>query len=200
MENMISKWLWSNCKFSNYLNIGLWQKCEWKFKDGIFPQLQNIIRLQRINLPSPRSQWRKYEWEKVKIDANGGVVRADLFYGDCLFLPCRFRSFLHSIVIIGSSCLIFILMACIIANIRYKDEIDYSRRSSEDITRSSKRFLPHQRVEFFNFIFHGQFTMNQASYPERPCWWIFRAAKWVDSVLNQQLDHLLAKWNTVHHF
>ena len=63
-----------------------------------------------------------------------------------------FRSFVHSILIIGSSCFIFILLACIIANIRYRDEIDYSRRSSEDITRSSKRFLPHQRVKFFNFI------------------------------------------------
>ena len=155
MKNMISKWLWSNCKYSNYLNIGFW----------IFPQLQNVIRLQRINLPSPRSKWRKYEWEKVKIDANGGVVRADLFYGDWLFLPCRFRSFLHSVVIIGSSCLIFILLACIIANIRYKDEIDYSRRSSEDITRSSKRFLPHQRVEFFNFIVHAAWNTLTINWP-----------------------------------
>ena len=65
-----------------------------------------------------------------------------------VYLPAILRSFVHSILIIASSCLIFILLACIIANVRYRDEIDYSRRSSEDITRSSKRFLPHQRVKF----------------------------------------------------
>ena len=78
---------------------------------------------------------RKYKWK---------------FHNGCMqvYLPVVFRSFVHSILIIGSSCLIFILLACIIANVRYRDEIDYSRRSSEDITRSSKRFLPHQRVKF----------------------------------------------------
>ena len=49
------------------------------------PRVQ-IIRPHRINLPSPRSQWRKYEWEKEKISATGGAGRADLCYGDCLLL------------------------------------------------------------------------------------------------------------------
>ena len=37
----------------------------------------------RINLPSPRSQWLKLN-EKKEISATGGVVRADLFYWDRL--------------------------------------------------------------------------------------------------------------------
>ena len=43
-----------------------------------------VNRPNRINLPSPRSQWQKIELEKRKIIATGGVLRADLFYWDCL--------------------------------------------------------------------------------------------------------------------
>ena len=32
---------------------------------------QKVIRLHRINMPTPRSQWRKYEWEKRKTSALG---------------------------------------------------------------------------------------------------------------------------------
>ena len=37
-------------------------------------------------MPSQRYQRWKYEWEKVKISATAGAVRADLFHGDSLFL------------------------------------------------------------------------------------------------------------------
>ena len=54
----------------------------------------DIIRPNRINLPSPRSQSGKYEWEKGKISSTGGEVRADLFYWDCLLvgtIPWKIR-------------------------------------------------------------------------------------------------------------
>ena len=44
-----------------------------------------IICPNRINLPSTRSQWQKIEWEKKENIATRGMVRADLFYWDCLY-------------------------------------------------------------------------------------------------------------------
>ena len=44
----------------------------------------SVIRPNRINLPSPRSQRRKFEWQKGKISSTRGAVRAHLFYCDCL--------------------------------------------------------------------------------------------------------------------
>ena len=35
-------------------------------------------------MPSPRSQWRKFELEKGEISANLGALRVFIFYGDCL--------------------------------------------------------------------------------------------------------------------
>ena len=47
--------------------------------------LQELLKFtMSLNLPSPRSKWQKNEWEKRKIIATGGLVRADLFYWDCL--------------------------------------------------------------------------------------------------------------------
>ena len=66
-------------KFSNFVP-GVVKNQKWTRK---------IICPNRINLPSPRSQWQKIEWEKRTIIATGGVVRADLFYWDCLRFHCR---------------------------------------------------------------------------------------------------------------
>ena len=46
--------------------------------------IYHIIRPNRINLPSTRSQWRINKWEKGKINLTGGAVTADLFYGHSL--------------------------------------------------------------------------------------------------------------------
>ena len=50
----------------------------------LFSNMVKIIRPNRINLPWTRSQWQKNEWEKGRISATWGAVRADLFYGDSL--------------------------------------------------------------------------------------------------------------------
>ena len=55
---------------------------------GVFTFRHIIIRPHRINLPSSRSQWRKYERGKGKISANEGAERADLFYADTLLIEC----------------------------------------------------------------------------------------------------------------
>ena len=57
------------------------------WSDEIWSRVNNksigvIICPNRINLPSSRSQWRKYEWEEGKISPTGVVVRVDLFYWD----------------------------------------------------------------------------------------------------------------------
>ena len=44
-----------------------------------------VISPNRIYMPSLRSQWRKYECGKRKINATGAAVRADLFYWDGLY-------------------------------------------------------------------------------------------------------------------
>ena len=54
-----------------------------KFSNSPF---SNIIRPNRIKLPSSRSKRRKYELKKEKISATRGAVRADLFYWDSLIL------------------------------------------------------------------------------------------------------------------
>ena len=48
--------------------------------------LKQVICLNKINLPLPRSKWQQIEREKRKIIATGDVVRADLFYWDCLYV------------------------------------------------------------------------------------------------------------------
>ena len=63
-----------------------------KFSNSPF---SNIIRPNRIKLPSSRSKRRKYEFKKKeKISTTRGAARADLFYWDCLHLspkdPQRF--------------------------------------------------------------------------------------------------------------
>ena len=61
-------------------------KSEFKIAQIVQTYCRIIIRPHRINLPSPRFQWRKYEREKSKINANRGALRADLLYGDRLQL------------------------------------------------------------------------------------------------------------------
>ena len=65
-----------------------------------------MIRPDRINLPSPRSQWWKFEWEKGKISSTGGAVRAYLFYNRpqfvIVYILHRFRC-LYLLNIVGYS-------------------------------------------------------------------------------------------------
>ena len=97
LENSSIKILWVPFKF--LLNIGTWVGCPRQRFFAInsvglpdFLQVDKydtIIRPNRIYLPSPCSQWRKYEREKRKISSTGGVVRADLFYWDRLYQKTR---------------------------------------------------------------------------------------------------------------
>ena len=70
--------LWSH-------KIGILSRIDEKpFLIGGYRMGHTIIRPHRINLPSPRYQWQKYDWKNGKTSVTGGVLSADSFYGDCL--------------------------------------------------------------------------------------------------------------------
>ena len=59
----------------SWFSSGLWRTWSnyWHLRKNhqVSLYFKVIIRTNRINLPSPRSQWRKYKWEKGKICATG---------------------------------------------------------------------------------------------------------------------------------
>ena len=70
----------------------------WKTPRLILPkaELLNMIRPNRINLPSPRPQWSLFSFSLIHIIATGSAVRADLFYWDGLHEKVLFDSIFHS--------------------------------------------------------------------------------------------------------